>query len=73
MTDEPDKAWKPNKPDRVPFEVDFKRINALIQEFEFRSAGAILEQALSGRASQAELAHLRALLQEVLMLLQGGG
>jgi hypothetical protein len=58
-------------PDHVPFEVDFKRINALIQEFERRVAGSALDQVISGRMSQTELARLRALIQEVLRLLEG--
>jgi hypothetical protein len=33
--------------DRVPYEVDFKRVNVMIQEFEHRSAVSILGQIFS--------------------------
>jgi hypothetical protein len=59
--------------DRALHEIDFKRVNALIQEFEHRSAASILGYIFFGRLSQSEISRLRGLIHEIERLLQGGG
>jgi hypothetical protein len=66
MTDEPNDKAKSKHVD-----IDFKRINALIEEFELRVASANVAQTVRGPLSKAEINRLRGLIRKIDRMLEG--